>query len=201
LLQILSLYKFDLVLGVLAPLFVGIAMAVVPMQVGSRAISLPRLAQASFWTWFFGTLMVLIAIIGNGGPGGGTTDLVDLYLLGVAVTAAGILAASLCVATTVLTSRAPGMTLDLVPAFSWAALVGSVATLLSLPVAIGTIAYLYIDHTYGKLAFGGNKNIDTWLNYSFSAPQTFVFIVMALGVLAELAPITARVRQPLRPVV
>lgn len=200
-LQILSLYKFDLVLGVLAPLFIGVALAVVPMQVGSRAISFPRLAQASFWTWFFGTVMVLIAIIGNGGPGGGTTDLVDLYLLGVAVTAAGILAASVCVATTVLTSRAPGMTLDLVPAFSWSALVGSVATLLSLPVAIGTVAYLYVDHTYGKLAFGGNKGIDTWLNFSFSTPQTFVFVVMALGVLAELAPVTARVRQPLRPVV
>jgi heme/copper-type cytochrome/quinol oxidase subunit 1 len=201
LLQIVSLYKFDLVLGLLAPLFLGIAIAVVPMQVGSRAIAFPRLAQTSFWTWLFGTVMVLVAIIGNGGPGGGATDLVDLYLLGVALTAVGLLAASVCVATTVLTSRAPGMTLDLVPAFSWASLVASVATLLSLPVAIGTVVYLYIDHTYGKLVFGGKKSIDTWLGYSFATPQTFVFIVMALGVLAEIAPVTARVRQPLRPIV
>ena len=117
--QLISLYRFDLVLGLLAPLFLGIALAIVPLQLGSRAIAFPRLAQLSFWSWLFGSLMVAIAIIGNGGPGGGQADLVDLYLLGVALAATGILAGSLSVATSVLTARAPGMTLDIVPAFSW----------------------------------------------------------------------------------
>lgn len=196
--QLLSVYRFGLVFAVLSPLFVGLAVAVVPLQVGSRAISFPRLAQSGFWMWLFGVVLVIVSIVGNGGPGGGSTDLVDLYLLGLGLVMVGILAASLSVATTVLTSRAPGMTLDLVPAFSWSALVGSVATLLTLPVALGTIVYLYVDHTHAKVAFGGNKDIDKWLGWVTSQPQTFVFIVMALGVLAEVAPVAARGRQPMR---
>jgi heme/copper-type cytochrome/quinol oxidase subunit 1 len=199
--QLISLYRFDLVLGLLAPLFLGIALAIVPLQLGSRAIAFPRLAQLSFWSWLFGALMVAIAIIGNGGPGGGQANLVDLYLLGVALAAAGILAGSLSVATSVLTARAPGMTLDIVPAFSWGALVGSVASLLTLPVAIGTIIYLYVDNTHAKVAFGGSKAIDDHLGWVFGQPMTIVFIVIALGVLADIAPVTAGVRQPQRPVV
>jgi heme/copper-type cytochrome/quinol oxidase subunit 1 len=145
--------------------------------------------------------MVDISIIGNGGPGGGATDLVDMYLLGVALAAVGLLAGSLSIATSVLTARAPGMTLDRVPAFSWSALIGSITTLLSLPVMIGTIIYVYVDHTHAQLIFGGNKGIDKYLGWSLSQPMTFVFVIMALGVLAEVAPATARTEQPLRPIV
>ena len=198
--QLLALYHFDLVLGVLAPLFLGIAIAVVPMQVGSRAIAFPRLSQFSYWAWLFGNGLVGISILANGGPGGGSRDMVDLYFLGFGLTAVGLIAGSVSVATTVLTSRAPGMTIDDVPPFSWSALVGSVATILSLPVAISTIIYVYVDHTNKALAMGGNE-ITTALSWSLGQPQTFIFIVMALGVLAEIAPVTAKIRQPLRPVV
>ena len=200
-LQMFSLYRFALVFGILAPLFIGIAIAVVPMQIGSRAITYPRLAQLGFWSWLFGTALVIVSLVGNGGPGGGAGDLVDLYILAVALTAAGILAASLSVATTILTSRAPGMTLDFVPAFSWSALIGSVASLLSLPVTIGTAIYLYVDHENSGQVFGGNKGVNQFLGWSMSQPMTFVFVIMAFGVLAEIAPVTARIRQPQRPVV
>lgn len=189
------------VLGLLAPLFVGIAIAVVPMQVGARSIAFPRLAQLGFWSWFFGCGLVLWALAANGGPGGGNGDMVDLFLLGTALTIVGIVAACVSVATTILTSRAAGMSLDRVPAFSWSALVGSVATVLSLPVAVGTIAYLYVDNTHAQKAFEGNKGVGTWLNWVYKQPLTFVLVVMALGVLAEIAPVVARVRQPQRPVV
>ena len=188
------------VLGLLAPLFVGIAIAVVPMQVGARSIALPRLAQFGFWSWLFGCGLVLWSLAANGGPGGGNTDMVDLFLLGTGLTIAGIVAGCASVATTILTTRAAGMTLDRIPAFSWSALVGSVAMLLSLPVAVGTIIFLYVDNTHARVAFEGNKGIDTWLGWLYKQPLTFVLVVMALGVVAELAPVVARVRQPQRPV-
>jgi heme/copper-type cytochrome/quinol oxidase subunit 1 len=92
------------------------------------------------------------------------------------------------------------MSLDMIPAFSWSALIASIATLLSLPVAMSSIIYLYVDHTHAQNAFGGGKDMETWLGWIYSAPQTFVFVIMALGVLAEIAPVAARIRQPLRPV-
>lgn len=199
--QLLSIHRFGLVLASLAPLFMGLAVAVVPMQVGARSLALPRLAQSGFWMWLFGVLTVVVSIIGNGGPGGGTADLVDLYLLGLGLTMAGVMAAGLSVVVTILTARAPGMSLDRVPPFTWSALVGSFSMLLTLPVAIGTIVYLYVDHTYGQQAFGGNKGIDGFLAWVMSQPQTFVFIVMALGVLAEIAPVAAKRRQPMRSLV
>jgi heme/copper-type cytochrome/quinol oxidase subunit 1 len=198
--QLVSLYHFDLVFGVLAPLFIGLAIAVVPMQVGARSIAFPRLAQYSLWAWLFGSALVAASLIANGGPGGGSSNMVDLYFLGLGLTIVGLVAASISIATTVLTARAPGMALDYVPPFTWAALVGSIATIVSLPVALSTIIYVYVDHTHAALALGG-KGIETTLSWAFSQPQTFVFVVMALGVLAEIAPITARVRQPLRPIV
>ena len=196
--QLVSLFRYLLAFGVLAPLTLGLALAVVPMQVGSRAVSFPRLAQFGFWAWDLGSVVVIVSIIGNGGPGGGNTDLVDMYLLGVAVAVAGLCGVALSVASTVLTSRAPGMTTDLVPVFSWGGLVGSVATILSLPVLVGTIAYLYIDHTYAAAAFGGNKGIDEWTRFAFTQPATFVFAAIAVAVLAEIAPVVAGTRQPLR---
>ena len=196
--QLVALFRYLLALGVLAPLTLGLALAVVPMQVGSRAVSFPRLAQFGFWAWDLGSVVVIVSIIGNGGPGGGNTDLVDMYLLGVGVAVLGLCAVAVSVATTVLTSRAPGMTTDLVPVFSWGGLVGSVAAALSLPVLVGTIAYLYIDHTYAATAFGGNKGIDEWTRFAFTQPATFVFAAIAVAVLAEIAPVVAGTRQPLR---
>ena len=199
--QLIAAYRFDLLLGVLAPLFVGLAIAVVPIQVGSRAVAFPRLAQFGYWTWLFASVLVGVALVANGGPGGGQSDMVDLYLMALPLAVAGLLAAALSIVTTVLTSRAPGMTIDRVPAFSWSALVGSSAMLLSMPVMVGTAIYLYVDHTHAKKAFGGNKAVLDHIGFGLSQPQSIVLVVMALGVLAEVAPVASRVRQPLRPAV
>ena len=196
--QLIALFQYLLVFGVLAPVVLGIAVAVAPLQVGSRAISFPRLAVFGRCLWTFGSIMVIVSIAGNGGPGGGTTDLVDMYLLGLIAASAGLVAVAVSVATTILTSRAPGMTTDLLPAFSWASLVGSIAAALSLPVLVGTSIYVYVDHTYAKVAFGGNTGVNEWIHFAFTQPATFVWAAIALGVLAEIAPVTAGARQQMR---
>ena len=196
--QLSALFRYLLVFGALAPFMIGLAVAVVPMQVGSRAVSFPRLAQFGFWAWDLGSVLVIISIIGNGGPGGGNANLVDLYVLGAGLATAGLASAAVSVATTVLTSRAPGMTTDMVPALSWGGLVSSVAVVLSLPVVIGTVAYLYIDHTYSRSAFGGNMAVGEWLHFSLTQPMTYVFAVVAAAVLADIAPVSAGARHPLR---
>ncbi|MEY4032661.1 MAG: hypothetical protein RL573_1573, partial [Actinomycetota bacterium] len=57
--QLVGLFRYLLAFGVLAPLTLGLALAVVPMQVGSRAVSFPRLAQFGFWAWDLGSVVVL----------------------------------------------------------------------------------------------------------------------------------------------
>jgi len=199
--QFISMFRFVLVYIALAPLFIGIAIAVVPLQVGARALSLPRLAQFGVWSWFFGVALVVISVSAGGGPTGSDQNFVTMYLLGLALTAVGLIAASIPVATTILTSRAPGMDMMRVPTFAWSAMVGAISNILSLPVLIGALIYLYVDNEHASVAFGGADGTWDWIDWAFTQPQTIVFAIMAIGLLTEIAPVAARTRQPLRPIV
>lgn len=138
------------------------------------------------------------SIIANGGPGGGNPQMVDLYLMGVGIGLVGVIAASVSLLTTVLTSRRTGLSMLDIPMFSWSVFVAAVSVVLTLPVLLGSLIYVAVDHHYARLVFGGNEGINTWLGWGFSQPQTFLYVIPAIGLLAELAPIAARIRQPLR---
>ena len=196
--QLTSLYRVVLAFGVAIPLVLGIAIAVVPLQIGARAIAFGRLALFGFWMWVAGLVAIIYSIAANGGPGGGETKMVDLFLVAVVIAAVGALAASISLVTTVLTNRAPGMTLSRVPMLTWASLTGGVSLVLTLPVVIGTSIYLYVDHHYGRVAFDGNKGIATWLGWSLTQPQTYVYGAIGVGIVAEIAAVTSGRRHPLR---
>jgi len=198
--QIFSLYRIGISFGVMLPLLLGVAIAVVPLQVGAKTIAFARSAMFGFWMWLAGLGLAVGSTIANGGPGGGNAKMVDLFLLGMGIAVIGALAAAVSVVTTVLTSRAPGMTLLRVPMSSWSALTGGVALVLTLPVLLGTLVFLYVDHHYGRVAFGGNKGISDWMGWSLTQPQTYVYVAMGVGVLAEIAAVVSGKRQVLRPV-
>ena len=198
--QIFSLYRVGLSFGVMLPLLLGVAIAVVPLQVGAKTVAFARLAMFGFWMWLAGVGLAVGSTIANGGPGGGSEKMVDLFLLGMGIAVIGALAAAVSVVTTVLTNRAPGMTLLRVPMSSWSALTGGVALILTLPVLLGTLVYLYVDHRYARVAFGGNKGISDWMGWSLTQPQTYVYVAMGAGVLAEIAAVVSGKRQVLRPV-
>ena len=192
--QLFAFTRVGLMFGVALPLLIGLAIAVVPLQIGARSIAVARVAALGFWAWAAGSAMVMASILGNGGPGGGNSDLVDVYLLGLGLVLVGLIAAAVSVCTTVMTARCPGMSLDRVPMFSWSALVSAVSVILTVPVALGSVIYVAVDHHYGRIVFGGNKGIDTWLGWSLGHPQSFVYALMSFGILADIAPVAARRR-------
>src|SRR5689334_15485022 len=118
--QLFSLYRVGLIFCGIAPLLLGFGIAVVPLQVGARNIAFGRAAAASYWTWLFASGVLIGAYAANGGPGGGNSQAVDLFLLAFILLAAALGLGWICVATTILALRAPGMRLDRVPMFSWA---------------------------------------------------------------------------------
>jgi heme/copper-type cytochrome/quinol oxidase subunit 1 len=127
--------------------------------------------------------------------------MVDLFLAAHGLMILGIGATAGSVATTVLTTRAPGMTMRRVPFFSWSALIQSVALLLALPVMFGVVVYLFIDHRNAELVFGGADGIGTWVGVFFDQPLTYIYAIPALGLLAEAAPVAFGKRHPMRQVV
>ena len=196
--QLFSLFRLVLTFGVVVPLGLGLAVAIVPLQLGARALAFPRLAAAGFWGWLFGMIMVIGSIIANGGPGGGDEDMVQLFLVAMALAVVGLTAAAGSLTVSVLTTRAPGMNMRRVPLFSWSALVYGLGLLLALPVLLGVLILLYVDHNYARSAFGGNVGIAEWLSVSVSQPATFLYAVPVFGLLLDAVATATRKRLPMR---
>ena len=189
--QLFALYRIGLTFIVVVPLLLGIAIAIVPLQLGARSLTFPRLAAAGFWTWLVGAVLVVISIAANGGPGGGDSKFVDLFLVSHIVVVLGLAAAAGSLATSVLTTRAPGMNMRRVPVFSWSALVGSLGLLLVLPAVAGALIFTYVDYRYGRAGFGGNQAVNDWIGFGFTQPATFVYAVPVFGFAAEVIAVAS----------
>jgi heme/copper-type cytochrome/quinol oxidase subunit 1 len=196
--QLFSLYRVVLTFGVVVPIGLGLAVAVVPLQLGARSLAFPRLAAAGFFTWLVGSGLVVGSIIANGGPGGGDSDMVDLFLGGLIIVVVGLLAAAGSVTVSVLTTRAPGMNMRRVPLFSWSALVQSLGLVLALPVLIGTLVLLWVDHTYSRSTFDGNLGVGSWIGFAFTQPATILYAVPVFGLVLDAVGTATRRRLAMR---
>lgn len=198
--QLFSLLRVGLAFFVVLPLTIGLAMAIVPLQVGARSIAFPRAALLGFWSWLFGSGLIIFSLAGNGGPGGGKPHLVDLYLGGVVLAIAGLVIAASTIAATVLTTRAPGLTLKRVPLFSYSALVGCVAIALTLPVLAAATVLVLVDHLYERSTFGGNAGVLQWTGWGLSAPAMLVYSLPLLGAIPDSISTLARRHLLQRPI-
>jgi len=196
--QLVDAQRISLVFATLLPLALAGCIAAVPLQLGARSIAFPRLASSGFWMWFGGAILTAVALLNNGGTLGEDADAVALFIAGIGLMAVGLTASSGAVATTILTTRAPGMTLRRIPPFSWSALVFSLGIILVMPVLVGTLAYLFLDHRNARTGFGGNEGILTWAGWIVTQPVTFLFAIPAVGMLAELTPVVFGRRMPAR---
>jgi heme/copper-type cytochrome/quinol oxidase subunit 1 len=195
--QLFSLFRIVLTLGVVVPLGLGLGIAVVPLQLGARSLAAPRLAALGFFLWLLGTGMVIGSIIANGGPGGGDPDMVDFFLSSAVLMVLGLITAAGSLAMSILTTRAPGMNMRRVPLFSWSVLVYALGLLLALPVLVGVLVVVFVDHRNGRL-LGGNTAIGDWLDVSLSQPATVLYSVPVFGLLLETVATATRRRLPMR---
>lgn len=192
--QVFAMSREVLVLLFLIPVFLGIALYVVPLQIGASNLAFPRAAALSFWGWFVSAGVLLGAYLGNGGPYGGWSDGVDLHLLALGGLVLSLLVGAIVVASTVLTMRSPGLYLDRTPPFSWSALVTASMLVVSLPVLLGQLVIIYIDHRYGAVFLGGNYGVWEQIDWIHRTPQLFIYSVPVLGIVAEIVLSASRRR-------
>ena len=196
--QLLDGQRVGMVFGTLLPLAMALCVIVVPLQLGARALAFPRMAVVGFWIWFGGAIAFAIALANNGGSLGGSEDMVSLFFASIAMMAVGLTATAVAIATSVLTTRAPGITLRRTPFFSWSALIFSLGVIVVMPVLVGALTYLFIDHRYPRQGFGGNAGFYTWAGWILTQPATYLFAIPAIGVFAELLPVVFGKRTPAR---
>lgn len=193
-------YRLGLVFLVVLPLFIGLATAIVPLQVGSPALAFPRAAAAAFWGWLVGSGMLIGSFIADGGLGEvveGTTnhDAVALTMVSLGLIVVSLILASVCVATTVIACRTSGMSLRRVPLYSWSMLIATTVWIVTLPAVVASLVLAYVDYRHGQLAEGIPAAINQSFRWVFWQPQVYAFAIPALGIMSEIVPVAARVRQ------
>lgn len=192
--QAFTLLRVSMVFLLAMPLIIGVAMVVVPLQVGARAIAFPRAAAASYWGWLMGSVLLIASYLMNGGPAGGSEAGVNLWIASMGLIVAAVLLASVSLATTVLALRHTGLRLDRVPLFAWSVAVATIMWLITLPVLAALLIIMYVDHRHGGSAFGGGAAIYPRLLWVLRNPQIYVLGIPVLGFAADVLATTAQTR-------
>lgn len=192
--QFFTLARFGALFLVALPLVIGVAFVVVPLQVGAKAIAFPRAAAASYWGWLLGAGMFVAAYAINGGPGGGRSSGVNLWLAATGLLLLALLLAAVCLATTVLGLRQTGLSIARAPLFAWSVLVASILWLLTLPVVLGLIVIMYVDHRHGGTGFGANADLYSRLGWVLRNPQIYVVAIPVLGFAGDVLATVAKAR-------
>lgn len=197
--QLFTLARVGAIFLLAFPMVIGIALVVVPLQVGARSVAFPRAAAASYWGWLLGSGLMLGSYAMNGGPGGGSTSGVNLWIASMGLIVLSILLAAVCLATTVFALRAPGLYLSRIPMFAWSVLVASLLWLFTLPVLFGLLVLMYVDHRHaGGIFIGSPAALYPSLAWIFRNPQIYVIAIPVLGFVVDVLATVSGARVKLR---
>lgn len=184
--QLSQVSAIGLILLVIVPMFLGLGTYLVPLQVGASTVAFPRAAAAAMWTWLLSSGVFIVSICIDGGFDGGREKSVSLTLLALGGLIVALLLGTVCVLTTAITLRTPGMTLDRVPMFTFSMLVGGSIWLLTLPVMLANLLLIWSDHRYGGAQSFASIGIQFgqvgWITHE---PQVYAFLVPGLGIVAD----------------
>jgi cytochrome c oxidase subunit 1 len=192
------------------PMAIGLANAIVPLQIGAAEMAFPRLNALSFWLFLFGALIVLSGFLTAGGPAAaGWTGYVplsgatyeptiglDLWIVGLALVGVSSIIGSINFIVTIYNRRAPGMLMFRMPIFTWNILVTSLLILFAFPPLTGALAMLFIDRHFGGAFFdpshGGSAILWQHLFWFFGHPEVYILILPFFGVITEIVSTFSR---------
>jgi cytochrome c oxidase subunit 1 len=207
--ELFTMHGSTMIYLFVTPMAIAIGLYLVPLQIGATAISAPRLALSGFWVWLAGGLIMQFGWLTAEGAGrdgwssyaplsnGTNTPGVgqDLWVIGVILVAAGLLAISCSLAATIARRRAPGMSLLRMPVFTWTELVSVLMVIGAFPVLILAMVLLYVDRHGGHVFTGFTGSIDYQnLFWFFGHPVVYVMFFPYLGAAAEAVATNARKR-------
>jgi cytochrome c oxidase subunit 1 len=161
--QLFTMHGTIMMLFFATPLFAGFANIIMPLQIGAPDVAFPRLNAFSYWLFFFGAGLATGALLLPQGsaqfgwtaytPLSTTTfspgDGGDLWVIGLAITGFSTIFGGVNFITTIVTMRAPGMTMFRMPIFTWNILVTSILVLMAFPVLAAALFALAADRLLG----------------------------------------------------
>jgi cytochrome c oxidase subunit 1 len=207
--QLFTMHGTIMLLMFATPLFAGFANAILPLQIGAPDVAFPRLNAFAFWLFLFGSTIAVAGFLTPQGaasfgwfayqplanatfsPGAGG----NLWMLGLGMSGFGTILGAVNFITTIITMRAPGMTMWRMPIFSWNTLITSLLILMAFPVLAAAIFAAGADRVLGAHIYDvANGGVLLWqhLFWFFGHPEVYIMILPAFGAVSSIIPAFAR---------
>ncbi|SCF24043.1 cytochrome c oxidase subunit 1 [Micromonospora viridifaciens] len=207
--QLFTTHGFAMLLLFATPAALGMANFLVPIQIGAPDVSFPRLNAFGYWLFFFGGLMLYGSFLTPGGsadfgwfaypplsswqhsPGPGP----NMVLVGLVISGLGTILTAVNLIATIVTLRAPGMTMFRMPIFTWNMLLTSVLIIFVFPLLAAALLALLSDrllhsHVYDPTT--GGPMIYQHLFWFFGHPEVYIIAVPFFGIITEIIPVFSR---------
>ena len=207
--QLFTMHGTIMLLLFATPLFAGFANVLMPLQIGAPDVAFPRLNAFSYWLYLFGGLIAAGGFLTPQGaasfgwfayaplstttysPGVGG----DLWVFGLALTGFGTILGAVNFITTIITMRAPGMTMFRMPIFTWNTLVTSLLVLMAFPPLAAALFALGSDRRLGSHVFDpehGGAVLWQHLFWFFGHPEVYIIALPFFGIISEVIPVFSR---------
>jgi cytochrome c oxidase subunit 1 len=207
--QLFTMHGTIMLLLFATPIVFAFANYVVPLQIGAPDVSFPRLNAFAYWLYLFGGLMVVGGFATPGGaadfgwfayqplasaqhsPGVGG----DLWYVGLVLSGLGTILGAVNMITTILTLRAPGMTMFRMPIFTWNILVTALMVVIVFPLLAATLLAAMADRMLGAHVFDpatGGPMLWQHLFWFFGHPEVYIVAIPFFGIVTEIIPVFSR---------
>ena len=206
--QLFTMHGTIMLLMFATPLFAGFANVLMPLQIGAPDVAFPRLNAFAFWLYTFGSLIAVGGFLTPQGaasfgwfayaplsdvtfsPGVGG----NLWVLGLGISGFGTIMGGVNFITTIITMRAPGMTMWRMSVFTWNTLITSILVILVFPVLAAAFFGLAADRIFGAHIYNGEGGAILWqhLFWFFGHPEVYIIALPFFGIVSEVFPVFSR---------
>ncbi|MGA7762859.1 MAG: cytochrome c oxidase subunit I [Candidatus Binataceae bacterium] len=208
--QFFTMHGTTMIFLVVVPLLVGFATYMVPLMIGARDMAFPRLNALSFWVQIFGGLMLYFSFA-TSGINGGAPEVgwfayaplsetaysygpgVNYWILGLLGIGVGTLTAGINLMATIISMRAPGMSIRRLPLFVWMTLITGFLIVVVMPILNAGLVMLLADRLLNAHFFradtGGSAVLWQHVFWAFGHPEVYIMVLPAFGIISEVIPV------------
>ena len=119
----------------------------------------------------------------------------DLWVFGLILQGFGTILGAVNFITTIITMRAPGMTMWRMPIFTWNTLLTAILVIMAFPPLAAALFALGIDRRFGGRVFdpeNGGAILWQHLFWFFGHPEVYIIALPFFGIVSEIIPVFSR---------
>jgi cytochrome c oxidase subunit 1 len=207
--QLFTMHGTIMLLFFATPIVFAFANFVTPLQIGAPDVSFPRLNAIAYWLYAFGGSLAVAGFLTPTGaadfgwfayaplndavnsPGAGA----DMWIMGLVISGLGTILGGVNMITTILTLRAPGMTMFRMPIFTWNIFITSLLVLMVFPILAAALLALEADRRLGAHIYDSTTNgplLWQHLFWFFGHPEVYIVALPFFGIISEVIPVFSR---------